>query len=297
MTTIIFVLTVAYLLGSIPTSILAGKLTAGIDIREHGSGNAGATNVYRVLGLGPAIVTGLIDVAKGAVAVLVISPIEFGAPSPLSTVMMQLLAGGAAVAGHIWTIFAGFKGGKGMATAVGALAFIVPTALGVVMGVWLVLLFTLRIMSVASLGAAVILPIATWIWETNPDGSTSSELLWFTVILGALIFFTHRSNITRLIRGEEKRLGRMNGADNNTSNSQPSTPAGNGSVSSGSTSGNEQSSTGNGPRKIGTRPENEVNEEMSREIGKRISSGDTDSIAGNQSTHLAQNSSNHEDGA
>ncbi len=208
MTTVFLVLVLSYLLGSIPTSIIVGRVAGGLDIREHGSGNAGATNVYRVLGLGPAILVALVDVAKGSVAVLVISGIQVGATPQLSADIMMILAGGTAVAGHIWTIFAGFRGGKGMATAIGALAFIAPAALGAALVVWLILLFTIRIMSLASLSAAIILPLATWVWETNPDGSTSLEILWFSIALCLLIFYTHRANIGRILRGEEPRLGR-----------------------------------------------------------------------------------------
>ena len=208
MTTVFLVLVLSYLLGSIPTSILVCRVAAKLDIREHGSGNAGATNVYRVLGLGPAILVALVDVAKGSVAVLVISGIQVGAAPQLSADILKILAGGTAVAGHIWTVFAGFRGGKGMATAIGALAFIAPAALSAALVVWLILLFTIRIMSLASLSAVIILPLATWVWETNPDGSTSLELLWFSIGLCLLIFYTHRANIGRILRGEEPRLGR-----------------------------------------------------------------------------------------
>ncbi|MFC1559398.1 glycerol-3-phosphate acyltransferase, partial [Gemmatimonadota bacterium] len=153
MTTILLVLVLSYLLGSIPTSIVVGKVAAGLDIREHGSGNAGATNVYRVLGLGPAVLTGFVDVAKGSLAVLVISSLHVGTQPQLSADILKIVAGGAAVAGHIWTVFAGFRGGKGMATAIGALLFIAPAALGAALVVWLILLFTVRIMSIASLSA------------------------------------------------------------------------------------------------------------------------------------------------
>lgn len=210
MTTIIAVIIVSYLVGSIPTSYLAGKLIAGIDIREHGSGNAGATNVYRILGLGPALIVGIVDVGKGVASILLVSRLQIGAPAIVSPIMLQLIAGGTAVLGHVWTIFAGFRGGKGMATAIGALACIAPTALVAALVVWLILVFTLRIMSVASLAAATVLPIATWIWESNPDGSTAPELLWFTIALCILIYFTHRANIRRLLRGEELPLGRIN---------------------------------------------------------------------------------------
>ena len=220
MTTVLIVLALSYLLGSIPTSIVAGRLKAGLDIREHGSGNAGATNVYRVLGLGPAVVVGLVDVAKGSVAVAVIGTLHFGAPPPLSADLMKILAGGAAVAGHIWTVFAGFRGGKGMATAIGALIFIAPVALGAALVVWLILLFTTRIMSIASLSAALTLPLAIWVWETNPDGSTATELFWFSVALCLIIFYSHRANIGRILRGEEKRLGRSAREEREVPNAQ-----------------------------------------------------------------------------
>jgi len=206
--TLLLVLTLSYLLGSIPTSILAGRLMAGVDIRQHGSKNAGATNIYRVLGLGPAIVVAVIDVGKGATAALLLSRIQVGGPAPVTTMLLQLLAGGAAVIGHIWPLFAGFRGGKGVATTIGVLVGIAPVALATAMGVWLILLFTTRIMSMASMAAAVVLPIATWIWESNPDGSVSGELLGFTMVICVLIFFTHRSNIRRLLRGEELTIGR-----------------------------------------------------------------------------------------
>lgn len=208
MITLLLVLIVSYLLGSIPTSVLAGRLMAGIDIREHGSANAGATNVYRVLGLGPAAVVGIVDVCKGAAAALLVSRIQLGDPAPVNMMLLQLLAGGAAIVGHIWPIFSGFRGGKGVATTIGVLVGIAPVALVAAMCVWLILLFTSRIMSVASMAAAVVLPVATWIWESNPDGSASTELVVFTTVICVLIFFTHRANIRRLFKGDELTLGR-----------------------------------------------------------------------------------------
>ncbi len=208
MITLLVVLVLSYLLGSIPTSILVARVVSGVDIREHGSGNAGATNVYRLLGIGPAVATGIVDVGKGVVAALVISRLQVGAPAPVSAVLLQLLAGGAAVVGHVWTIFAGLRGGKGVATAVGALAGIIPVALATAAVVWVVLFLSVRIMSVASMGAAIVLPVSVWIWESGPDGTTPRELIWFTAALAGLILFTHRKNIARLLRGEEDRLGR-----------------------------------------------------------------------------------------
>jgi len=207
--TLLVVLLLSYLLGSIPTSLLVVRIISGLDIREHGSGNAGATNVYRLLGIGPAVVVGLIDVGKGVLAALVVSHLQVGAPAPVSTVLLQLLAGGAAVIGHVWTVFAGFRGGKGIATAVGALAGIMPVAVATTALVWLILLLSVRIMSVASMGAAIVLPVSVWIWESGQEGAAAREMIWFTVGLAALILITHRRNIGRLLRGKENRLGRV----------------------------------------------------------------------------------------
>jgi glycerol-3-phosphate acyltransferase PlsY len=153
-------------------------------------------------------VVAVVDVLKGAAAALLIVRIQVGDPAPVSMALLQLMAGGLAIAGHIWPLFAKFKGGKGVATTIGVLIGIIPVALSAALAVWLILLFSSRIMSVASLGAAVMLPIAAWIWESNPDGSLRPELMIFTLILCVLIFFTHRSNIRRLLKGEELALGR-----------------------------------------------------------------------------------------
>jgi glycerol-3-phosphate acyltransferase PlsY len=229
-TTLLVVLVVSYLLGSIPTSILVSRLVAGIDIRERGSGNAGATNIYRVLGIGPALLVGVVDIGKGVVAALVVGRLQIGAPAPVSEVLLQLIAGGTAVVGHVWTVFAGFRGGKGVATAVGVLGGIIPASLGTAAVVWVILLLTVRIMSVASMGAAVVLPVAVWIWETTPEGTTPGELIWFTSGLALLILFTHRRNIGRLVRGEEHRLGRRQSESTankpDTSPAQPTRPRG-----------------------------------------------------------------------
>lgn len=223
---LLLILLLSYLLGSIPTGILAGRIAAGLDIRQHGSGNAGATNVYRVLGLKWAVAVALFDVAKGTAAALLGSRIDLGGGSLLSADLTRLCAGGAAVAGHVWTVFAGFKGGKGVATAVGALLGIAPAAIGAALGVWVILLFTVRIMSVASLGAAAVLPFAVWIWQGSPDGGTSHELLWASVVMAAFIFFTHRSNIARLLRGEERTLSAPGSAHSQESPGSGPPPAG-----------------------------------------------------------------------
>ncbi len=210
---ILAVLFLSYIVGSIPTSILTARVVRGIDIREHGSGNAGATNVYRVLGLKWAVFVAVVDVGKGAFAALVVSGLPVGAPPAfIDPVLYQLVAGLAAVAGHVWTLFARFKGGKGVATAVGAFLGVAPAAVGICLAVWLIVVFTVRIMSVASLTAAALLPVTVWVLGADAGGGAPPELIGFSVLVALLIFYTHRSNIGRLLRGEERVLGRPGSA-------------------------------------------------------------------------------------
>ena len=129
------VIVLSYVLGSFPTSIVVGKWLKGIDIRKHGSGNAGATNVYRVMGLGPALLVGLVDMGKGLAALLVLPRMATG------TTLLQILAGLAAIAGHIWPVFAGFRGGRGVITAAGVLIGLAPVAVLAAAAVWGIVTF------------------------------------------------------------------------------------------------------------------------------------------------------------
>jgi acyl phosphate:glycerol-3-phosphate acyltransferase len=185
----------AYLLGSFPTSYVASRYGAGIDLRQHGSGNLGATNVYRVLGWRYAVPVALVDVAKGAVPVFV-------ARSGPSAGWLPLGVGLAAVLGHVFSVFVRFHGGKGVATAAGVVLALAPSALAVSAVVWLVLLKTTGYMSLASLAGAPSFPIAVRV-------ITPSEryALWVGVGLAAFIVYTHRTNILRLVRGTENRFG------------------------------------------------------------------------------------------
>lgn len=195
-----------YLLGSIPTSILAGKLLKGIDIREHGSGNAGATNVFRVLGWKAALAVMLVDVGKGVVATLFAPKILFVTIS-FNFVYLQLLAGLVAVLGHIWTIFAGFRGGKGVGTAAGMLFALYPIAGLVCLGIFLAVAFSTRYVSLASLSAAMALPIVLALLVKVFDKEVAQPLQVFSILIALLIIFTHRSNIQRLLSGTENRFG------------------------------------------------------------------------------------------
>ena len=187
----------SYLLGSIPTSYLVGRLGAGIDLRQHGSKNLGATNVYRVLGWRYAVPVGLVDVAKGTVPVAVFGPLAGTEP------WMPMVLGLTAVLGHAFSVFVKFRGGKGVATAAGAVLALAPAALGVSAAVWLATLALSGYVSVASILGAAVFPVAVRL--TDP---TDRYALGVGIALALFIVLTHQSNIRRLAAGTENRFGR-----------------------------------------------------------------------------------------
>lgn len=186
----------SYLLGAIPTSYLAGKYIAGVDLRNHGSKNLGATNVYRVLGLKYALPVAIIDVVKGVVPVLVFAPLAG------STVWLPITLGLAAVIGHVYSVFVGFRGGKGVATAAGVVSALEPLPFAIGAVAWLGVLLSTRFMSVASMVGAITFPIVVWV--VHPDHRYT---ILAGVALAVFIVFNHRSNIRRLLAGTENRLG------------------------------------------------------------------------------------------
>jgi len=188
----------SYLLGAVPTSYLAGRLFRGIDLREHGSRNLGATNLYRVLGWRFAVPVGLLDAAKGLVPVLVF------APRVSSSELFALICGLAAVVGHVFSVFVGFKGGKGVATAAGVMLGLTPAALGVAVLVWAALVYLTGYVSLGSIAAAAIFPLAVYVLEP-PD---QPAMLWLDIAVAAAIVWLHRANIQRLLKGTENRFGR-----------------------------------------------------------------------------------------
>jgi acyl phosphate:glycerol-3-phosphate acyltransferase len=206
MLSLFLILLLSYLAGSIPTAIIAGRLVMKDDIRNHGSRNAGATNVYRVMGWKPALVVVLIDIGKGVLAALFISRLRID-PLAWHPVLVQIAAGTAAIVGHVWTVFAGFRGGKGVGTAAGVFLSIAPVPVLAALAVWLILLFSTRIMSVASLAAALTLGIALTVQKAFFRPDIPGFLAAGTWAVVVLIVFTHRSNIGRLARGEELKLG------------------------------------------------------------------------------------------
>ena len=188
----------AYLIGAIPTSYLVGRTFHGVDLREHGSGNLGATNAFRVFGWRSAVPVVFVDLAKGFVPVWMfpgLTGADFG---------WTLAFGAAAIAGHMFSLFVGFKGGKGIATSAGVFAGLAPWAVLGALVVWFGLTFSTGYVSVGSIAAAVVLP--PLIWLTPHEGDRT--LVWFAAALAAFVVWAHRSNIYRLARGEENRFSR-----------------------------------------------------------------------------------------
>ena len=191
-------LAASYLLGAIPTSYLAGRLIRGIDLREHGSHNLGATNLYRVLGWRFAVPVGLFDAAKGLIPVLVF------APRVSSSELFALVCGLMAVLGHVFSVFVGFRGGKGVATAAGVMLGLTPAALGVAVAVWIVLVYSTGYVSLGSIAGAAIFPVAVFLL----DPPSEPLVLWLDIAVAAAIIWFHRGNIKRLLNGTENRFGR-----------------------------------------------------------------------------------------
>ena len=194
-----------YLLGSLPSGYLAGRWLAGLDIRQHGSGATGATNVLRVLGKGPALVVFLVDVGKGALAVLLaralLQPLGFDAGSDWWVVATGL----AALAGHIWPVWLGWKGGKAVATGLGMLLGLTwPVGLAC-FGIFLTVLTFSRIVSLSSVMAALSLPLLMLGWFGQ--GGIRPAYLALALLTTAVVVWRHRSNLQRLLAGTEPRLG------------------------------------------------------------------------------------------
>ena len=188
----------SYLLGAIPTSHWVGRAVYGIDLREHGSGNLGATNVYRVLGWKAALPVMLVDVGKGFVPAWLFPRMD-------DAVWTWALAyGTAAVLGHVYSLWVGFKGGKGVATSGGVLLGLAPWGVLVGFAVWALVVFATRIVSLGSILAALSVPVAL-LFLPSEGGR---PLLVFTVALALFVIWAHRANIGRLMRGEEHRFGR-----------------------------------------------------------------------------------------
>jgi glycerol-3-phosphate acyltransferase PlsY len=186
----------AYLLGSIPASYIAGRMAKGIDLREHGSGNLGATNTFRVLGAKVAAPVMVFDILKGTLPVVAFSQWD-GSPDW----RWELAYGAAAIVGHVFSIYMRFKGGKGVATSAGVFGALAPLPLWTGVLVWLIVLKTMRMVSAGSVLAALTVGVLLWVVPTRME----VRLLGMAIV--AFVIFAHRSNIGRIMRGEEPRFG------------------------------------------------------------------------------------------
>ncbi|HSA13046.1 MAG TPA: glycerol-3-phosphate 1-O-acyltransferase PlsY [Candidatus Paceibacterota bacterium] len=195
---------IAYLLGSIPTGFLVAK-ARGVDIRTVGSGNIGATNVFRILGTQAGIFVLLADAAKGWLAVFVVAKLVsdwlYPQAGPAAEEWFSLAAGAAAIIGHNFTCWLHFKGGKGIATSAGVLAGLVPVALLIILAIWIVVFAFSRYVSLASICAAAALPFCAWLL------GESRTIVLVLSALAALAIYKHKANIQRLLNGTENRIG------------------------------------------------------------------------------------------
>ncbi len=198
-------LIVSYLIGSIPAGVIVGKLFGKIDIRDFGSGNTGATNVWRELGWKAGLIVIVVDVGKGFVAASAIASM-FSVPY-LSAEVLAVACGVAAVLGHVFPVYTRFRGGKGVATGGGMMIAVAPIPVGIAIGVFGVVILVSRQVSLGSIVAALSVPVSILLLEKYTRNSYPPILFWLTVALFLFILFTHRSNIVRLIRGEERRIG------------------------------------------------------------------------------------------
>lgn len=196
---IAIIIILSYIIGSFPTSIILGKTLKGIDVRDYGSGNAGATNAFRVFGWKIGLITAIVDIFKGFVATFWIA--QLGSENIES---MMLIAGASAILGHTFTIFAGFRGGKGVATATGMLIALFPIALPICFVVFLITIFTTGQVAIGSMLASITLPILLAIMKFYLGMDISNYFFYFSLVIPIFIVFTHRSNIQKLIDGTEE---------------------------------------------------------------------------------------------
>ncbi len=201
-------LVLAYLIGALPWSVLLGKLLRGIDVRREGSGNAGAANAWRVFGWRIGLAVMVLDTAKGVVAATLIPRIPIG-DLPVSLASAAIFCGLAAVVGHVFPVYIGFRGGKGVATAGGMLAAVAPIPIAIALGVFVLAITSLGWVSLGSLCAAWTVPVAVALLPPSRDGLSYPLLLGLTFALAALITITHRGNLRRLLHGEEARFPKL----------------------------------------------------------------------------------------
>jgi glycerol-3-phosphate acyltransferase PlsY len=203
----------AYLLGSIPTGYLVGR-ARGVDVRKVGSGNIGATNVFRTLGKTAGSLVLAADGMKGWLAVSMVPCLAhrfFGPTSPWdrpTREYLQIVAGVVVILGHNYTCWLNFKGGKGIATTAGAMAALIPLTVAIALATWILVCLVTRYVSLGSIMAAVMLPVATWtIHHFTGDDRYGHRMIILAAILGALAIYKHKGNLERLMNGTESKIG------------------------------------------------------------------------------------------
>jgi acyl phosphate:glycerol-3-phosphate acyltransferase len=204
----VFGMIAAYLCGSIPTSVWWGRAFHGVDVREHGSHNAGATNTFRVLGAKAGVPVLLIDILKGFLPVRLIPNLSGFAPDSEPWMWFRVALVLATVVGHLYPVFAGFRGGKGVATSLGGIMAVHPGAAAVCVGVFALVFAITRYVSLGSLLAALTYPLAAVLVFHE----SSRVKIGFALLLCLMVFYTHRQNIIRLWNGKENRM-RFSGAE------------------------------------------------------------------------------------
>lgn len=199
---VIAFIVIAYLIGSIPTAVWIGKAKYGIDVREHGSKNAGATNTFRVLGKKPGAIVLAIDILKGFIAVSLPQYINFSSWSSDELIQLQLVLGICAIIGHTLPVFAGFRGGKGVATSLGIIIGIQPFAALICFSAFLIIFISTSYVSLGAITAAILFPFVNYFILHN----SNIYLIVFSVVLASAVIYAHKQNINRLIKGEENKM-------------------------------------------------------------------------------------------
>ncbi len=198
----------SYLIGAFPTAVLTGRLLRGIDIRTRGSGNAGATNTWRVLGWRAGVAVLLIDLGKGIVAAALIPHLPLR-PLPLDPAVVSILCGLLAVIGHVFPVYTGFRGGKGVATGAGMMLAVAPLPMGIALGVFCLAILASGHVSLGSILGAVCVPVMIALLDRYGGAHFPPLLIGLTAALAVFVVFTHRSNIVRLVRGKERTVSRL----------------------------------------------------------------------------------------
>ncbi len=189
-----------YLLGAFPTGYLTSRYIYGLDIRKHGSGNTGATNVFRVLGARAGLITAIGDVGKSVLALRLSESLLGGPVWGLELRTILLIFGVIVIAGHNWSIFLGFEGGKGVATTVGVLLTLLPWLIIILLLIWIPIIYLTRYVSLASIISGLMIPILMILFKEP------GEFIFFGIIAALFVVYRHRSNIQRLLNGTENRI-------------------------------------------------------------------------------------------